>query len=719
MSKLLAAALILLASTEVSSASPATLRLVDDRGEEIAGGTQVCFQIETRLDCSTPSGALVPVPSGAVSVKVEGPRHGPASLRLSGAERTTTVKVARKAFLDIFPRREAPLTVSLYPQDDPTFRLPSFRAESRGEPLRVPAGDFLVSISTAGHAPSLHLLSFAPEERYRLRHDGKPGWSLALRCLSAADGRALEGASAEIRESEGYSAPASAPRTSSSGRSGLILVNGLLHPLASATVTKPGYAARREEGLSSSPGTFAFREVALERAAMLRALLTSGGKPMAGASCQLLEHEANPSGPAPEPTVRGEGRSDASGACRLGPAAAGPYRLRVRLPDSRSRVERAVDLAPGEETRVELDLLPTQVYGTVLRGTQPVEGYAVGLYDSENPVPNATRRDAVAEAVSNGDGEYEVILWAPGSYAAILEAPDGTPAAVQQVSVLGGEKQQVDFNLEEHAVAGRVVDERDQPVAGVRVGLFWNGSLRLAQTDPHGAFEFLLPEHGQGRVEVRKEGFRAPPPTEVSCEPGAPPPPLVLRLRRAGVLTGRIGKAGVRLTSFHAATGRSDSYLGAGSSDREGRFEVAAAEEGVTRVFAAGAGCPLTSFDLGPQPDEVTLACPDLPASLELQFKGTGGRPVAGKSVLIRRDGILVPNLVLVEHLGLFRLPTAADGSGRLLLPGLAPGRYDLFLAEATSPDLIAAGSPQGLLTSATLAPFTTMTLEILIEEPQ
>lgn len=95
---------------------------------------------------------------------------------------------------------------------------------------------------------------------------------------------------------------------------------------------------------------------------------------------------------------------------------------------------------------------------------------------------------------------------------------------------------------------------------------------------------------------------------------------------------------------------------------------------------------------------------------------GSGGSPVAGRSVFLRRDGILVPNMVLIGHLGRLGLPAAADGSGRLLLAALAPGRYELFLADATSPELIAAGSPQGFLAAADLAPLATTELQVELE---
>jgi len=89
---------------------------------------------------------------------------------------------------------------------------------------------------------------------------------------------------------------------------------------------------------------------------------------------------------------------------------------------------------------------------------------------------------------------------------------------------------------------------------------------------------------------------------------------------------------------------------------------------------------------------------------------------VAGRSVFARKDGVIIPNEVLIRHLGRFNLPAAADGGGRLFLVGLAPGSYDLFLVEATFPELVAQGSQQGFLTAATLSPFSTTELQITLE---
>jgi hypothetical protein len=713
--------LLLLAAAAEAQSGPPQLRLVDDLGAAITSDLQICFQVETKLDCASSSTARMDIPSKAASVRVEGPGHGPVSVRrealAAGPDGVAILKIPRKAFLDVAVPPGLRLAVSLYPQNDATFRAPSFRIETKGaEAVRIPSGDHVVSLTAPGRAPDLHLLSAVPAERRKLQYRERAGWSLVLRSVTAKDGAPLEGTKVEIRGTEGFSASGVGPRREVAGRGGITLLTGLTHSLASAILEHVGYARRRAEGLSASPGTFAFREIPLEKAATLRATVRAEGKPVTGASCQIIEYEANSLGPVPEPTIHSQGKTDAAGTCRSTPLSPGSYRLRLTTNEQRSRLERAVELVAGEEIAVEIDLVPIRVYGNVLRGSKPAIDHVVVLYDADNPVSNATRRNGAAEAVTDEEGKYEALLWTPGSYFASLETANGTPADGREIWLDPGEEQQVDFNLDEHTVAGTVMDERDRPVAEASVGLRWNKMFRLARTDEHGAFQFPLPEPGEGKVEIRKAGYRTPPPVEVSSQPGMPPSPVVVRLRRAGLLAGGIRMAGINLVSFTVGPGLTGGYLGSAVSDREGRFEIAAAEESTTRLFATGPGCPLASFDLGPTSDEVALACPDHPASLELQFVGSGGAPVVGKSVLLRRDGILVPNMVLIEHLGRLRLPAAADGSGRLLLPALAPGRYELFLADATSPELIAAGSPQGFLAAADLSPLTTTELQVELE---
>lgn len=337
--------LLLLAAAAEAQAGPVQLRFVDDLETGITSDLQVCFQVETRLDCAPSGAAPMDIPPGAASVRVEGPGHGPVSVRRealgAGPDGVAVVKVPRKAFLDVAVRRGIRLAVSLYPQNDPTFRAPSFRFETTGaETARIPPGDYVVSLAAPGRAPDLHLLSAAPAERRKLAYREREGWSLVLRSVTAKDGAPLEGTTVEVRGTEGFSAPGAAPRKEVAGRGGIALLTGLAHSLASATLDHAGYARRRAEGLSASPGTFAFREISLEKAATLRATLRAEGKPVVGASCQIVDYEANPLGPVPEPMIRSQGKTDVAGTCRSTPLAPGPYRLRLTPSEQRSRLER-------------------------------------------------------------------------------------------------------------------------------------------------------------------------------------------------------------------------------------------------------------------------------------------------------------------------------------------------------------------------------------------
>lgn len=287
---------------------------------------------------------------------------------------------------------------------------------------------------------------------------------------------------------------------------------------------------------------------------------------------------------------------------------------------------------------------------------------------------------------------------------------------------LAGEEERVDFHLEPQEVVGVVLDERDRPVPEAAVGFRLNGSVRRAVTDEKGAFSFPLPDTGTGQIQAGKPGFLSPDPVEVTVVPDAPLQPVVLRLRRTGLLAGKVlaaGRpvAGASLTSYRIESGERMTRLGSVVTDQEGRFEIPASGGGVpVRVFVTGSGCPLTPFDLVASEEEAVLQCPALPSSLELQFQDQQGRPVAGRTVVGRHNGKVIPNEVLITHLSRFRLPAASDGAGRLLLVGLAPGSYDLYLEEATNPELIAMGAPHGYLTSASLAPFTTTELQVTVE---
>jgi hypothetical protein len=584
--------------------------------------------------------------------------------------------------------------------------------------VKVPAGDHLVSLLASGRAPDLHLLSAPPGGSERLVYHPRSGWSLVVRAQS--EGTPVQGAAVDVSGMEGFSGGGGKERQLSE-KSGLTLFSGLSYLLASAHVEHPRFVPHQEEGISASPGTFAFREATLEPGGSLRVKVTAEGKSLPGVECRLLEYDANPRGRAPEPKVHFHATTDGAGICHSGRLAAGPYTLRLAMPGNRSFLDRSVALTNGDETELMVPMVSIRVRGTVLRGSQPAPSFGVTFSDESEIKPNATRRDAQAEATTDENGEYETILWSPADYDCMVRTPEGAPGIHKRVHLESAEEH-VDFSLEDHDVSGVVLDEHDQPVPDATVFLSWNrASHRLSRTDAKGSFSFPLTEDGQGTLRTAKTGYLEPPLVEVEARPDAYPPPVVLHLKRTGLLTGRLlssagPAAGAGLISYRLELGGTVTALGSAVADGDGRFELAAAEGASMRVFVTGAGCPLTSFDVVPSTDELLLRCGDLPASLELHFADPQGKPVAGKAIFARKDGVVIPDEVLALHLSSLRLPTATDGGGRLFLAGLAPGNYEIYLAEATNPALIASGLPNGLLNASSLAPLTTTELEITLE---
>jgi hypothetical protein len=155
--------------------------------------------------------------------------------------------------------------------------------------------------------------------------------------------------------------------------------------------------------------------------------------------------------------------------------------------------------------------------------------------------------------------------------------------------------------------------------------------------------------------------------------------------------------------------------VGVVTTDAEGRFELPLSEGG-TRVFATGTGCPLVVFELPPGSTEPTLACPQAPAALVIDVRDPDGLVVAGQGILLRSGRAVIPHRVLATHLARLGLPSASDGSGRLYLVGLAPGAYEVFLADETSEEALTAGLAAGLLSSVHLAPLSTTELAATIE---
>ncbi len=712
------------------------LHLVDDRGKAILSPLDLCFQVELRTDCrSVVPGKEVRIGTSFYSLRIEGPEHGPVRLRREELKAqddgSYRIAVPRKARLRIDSGlRRDPLTVSLYAPASPTFREPIFRA--RLEPgeteAKIPAGTFIASLTLAQNAPDLHRLTAGPAEHVRLGLQPRPGWSLVLRCQGAGSAKPVHGAEARAAEAFGFGRKDRPLAVSTSGPDGLVLLNGLQASMANVSVRHPDFIPGEVQGLTASPGTFAFRNVDLASGGRLAARITVHGRPLARVRCQV--YALAPEAPDPKQPYRQlwEGRADRSGVCRADRMPQGVYKLRLSIPESTARVDRWVHVTEGQEREEDVALAPTRVLGEVRRGGRAAAEYSVVAFPIGSGVPKGAKSDDCAEGRSDEDGKYELTLWEPGRYGFLLRSPSGsTVVGTKELSTDGDDERKLDFDLDASSLHGVVLDATNRPVPEAKVTLLWWAGGFATTTDRAGQFEIDAQGEGKMTLTAYKTGYLDSDPVETEIAKDTAPPPVTLVLKKKNSATGMVLSAGGPVAGAYVASVGANSEGGpalydTARSGMDGSFEVET-PGGSPRVYLSGPGCPLAGFTLadpsasGASAPPQTLRCPDTPASLEVMLDDAQGKPVAHAGVILMRDGVVIPQSVLAGHLRLLGLSAETDGTGHLGLAGLAPGSYDLFLNLFASESTIAAGSREGYLTTVDLPALETTELQLTLPE--
>src|SRR5262249_23169314 len=153
--------------------------------------------------------------------------------------------------------------------------------------VKIPAGDFLASLALERNAPDLQRLKARPAARARLTYHPRRGWSLVARCRAAATGRPVHRAAGKAAEVLGYGREDGPLPGAVSDEDGLALLPGLDATMASLSVRHPEFIPNEVQGLTASPGTFAFKSVDLAVGGRLVAHVTLHSQPVAGAGCRL------------------------------------------------------------------------------------------------------------------------------------------------------------------------------------------------------------------------------------------------------------------------------------------------------------------------------------------------------------------------------------------------------------------------------------------------
>jgi hypothetical protein len=222
-----------------STVAPCRLVAVDDRSEPISETLTLCLAgVET---CSPfePSSSEVSLDSGQ-RLTLEGPRHGPATAQIERLPRHSgvcSIVVPCKARVQVATESTGPkrATSSFYAAatgdlDEPMERLPFGAA---GE-VFVPAGSYVVSLSSPGWAPDLHWLAAAPGSEHSLRFPSRPGGSFVVRA-TRPDGDPVSNVQIDL-----YSVPGLEPVSASSTRSRLIAARWRSRSLLPGAGPRPG-----------------------------------------------------------------------------------------------------------------------------------------------------------------------------------------------------------------------------------------------------------------------------------------------------------------------------------------------------------------------------------------------------------------------------------------------------------------------------------------------
>ncbi|MEA2599546.1 MAG: hypothetical protein QOF89_538 [Acidobacteriota bacterium] len=717
------------AETPAPAGPPIGLR--DDRGEPISSPLEICFRTDLRSDCvALKAGDDFTPPAGWRSLRIEGPDHGPASFQAEdfapGSDGSPRLRIPRKALLKIEKLPAEPLTVSLYDQEATSFDKPRVKVSGVGpEGVRIPAGELIVSLTSGRKAPDLHRLAVLPGALASLQYQPRPGWSLIVRSSSTRTRQPVEAAVISLEGVQGYDVPNRPAGEQTTGAAGLALFSGLAGRRIDAAVRHEDFLPRKVQGLSAPPGGLAWREIALEEGGRIRARVRTRGQAREGAQCRMIDLRSPVSANAEtwKPQVLYEGRADRNGICLTGRVHAGTYHLSVRLGEGRAALERDVVVAEGLDTDEELSFSEIKVRGTVTRGDRPAPGLTISVLESQEDPQTIME---VARAKSGEEGGYEVALAKPGRYTFWLHtSPEAPPIAERSERVEEDGETTVDFSLETATVHGKVVDEEGQPIEAARVKLRWNVSTETFQrTDPQGKFEFFLEGPGHGEVTARKKGYRESPFQEVDLKDETELAPLVVVLTREkpfrGTLSSAAGQpvAGGWVGSMRGYYGDEPIRFSNGRTDAAGQFEVPVVDGGPNRLFASGPGCPLSIFEPLDANGELALRCQGQPATLDVTLTDAAGRPVPNASILLRRGNVIIPRTLLFQHLLFLGVRPETDASGRIVMPNLAPGDYDVFVADPVSEGMIEAGSRTGYLTSTRLSPLTTTELQLTAGAP-
>lgn len=437
-----------------------------------------------------------------------------------------------------------------------------------------------------------------------------------------------------------------------------------------------------------------------------------------------------------ERTTLAWGVSDARGRFFLPPLAAGTLRLRATRPGYPAAQHGPVEAAAGNTATVTL----TFESGTTLdvqvadADSRPLAGSAVGVYARDREEQSWVRRpsafdlgrqEAAATVTADGEGRARAVALPAGKVWVLLRMPGFVPRVLEADIPPEG----IDLGVQtlEPAVdvTGRVVNEAGKGLADAEVRIITvagMGGSAVVRSDADGRFVLVdQPRSGELNLDAGVKGYVMAGPVKVALPP---PGEVVLRMRQARTLTGRvvdaesqspISDASVSAgTTMERPTGSGGMIMASGRSargrtDERGEFRLEDLEPATLTLTATAQGYQRQSQQVEmPQEGDPAPVLVALRKGLDLRGRvlDASGQPAAGIQVTASAAETDMSTRMMRSG-GLAR----SGPDGAFSIGGLGSGKHEVSaqgqdgesaqtLAEPGGPEVVLrlelAGSVQG-----------------------
>ena len=352
--------------------------------------------------------------------------------------------------------------------------------------------------------------------------------------------------------------------------------------------------------------------------------------------------------------------SDSLGRYRLEDVPSGPTRLRALKGELVA--SEVVRVKKGEIARVELRLGPSSaVEGTVTdeRSRRPIAGARVSVLARGARLEDAAEAEEVR---SDSRGRFRVAGLSARKYSVWVERPGYLSA--QATGAAAARPVPVSVALRRSGgIAGRVVDDKNAPVAGVRVQTKFTGGIRAAMaagflsargsfTRADGTFRLRGLAPGQISVVATREGYVAAARDGIAVRAAEVSRGTTLVLRRGLDVKGRvdtqtgapIAGAEIRIlppkepsSNFMWSGGDETPQKPSAVTDGSGRFTARGLAAGLHSARVSANGFATRSFEALEAGGKASGAWPVFvlapSAAIEGVVRGTGGEPIADAEV--------------------------------------------------------------------------------------